>query len=210
MNLSLRLHSRSRLVGLLVFCAVTTFVSVPLLPSAADRKEIDPLQTQGQTLTPAGSLLLDAKTRRPAVGALPLDFVRSPDHSGIDGLGRYLIAVNSGFGIQFDAHTNRAHQSLAVIDLNAQPPVVIENVYFPAPQSVNVGLCFAPQAESDGTYLLYASGGFENKIWMFRFRPGAESPIAPASPGPATKINAPFIDVSGFAAEATTPRYNNN
>ena len=64
---------------------------------------------------------MDSTTRQPAVGALPVAFVRSPDRSGSDGQGRYLIAVNSGFGIQFNAAGNRAQQSLGVIDLNAKP-----------------------------------------------------------------------------------------
>jgi YVTN family beta-propeller protein len=154
---------------------------------------------------------MDATTRQPAVGALPVDFVRSPDHTGRDGSGRYLIAVNSGFGIQFNAASNRGQQSLAVIDLNTTPaPVVVQNVYFPSPQSVNVGLVFSPTADEDGWYTLYASGGFENKIWVFRFSPGSKTPITPSSPGPNTLVQAPFIDISGFATMAPSPRYNAN
>ncbi|MFN2452802.1 MAG: bifunctional YncE family protein/alkaline phosphatase family protein [Pyrinomonadaceae bacterium] len=162
-------------------------------------------------LTPAGSLVFDATTRQPAVGALPVDFVRSPDTGGADGAGRYLVAVNSGFGLHFNAASNRAQQSLAVIDLNARPaPAVIQNIYFPTPQSVNVGVCFAPQAEPDGNYTLYVSGGFENKIWMFSFRPGANAPVSPAPTGSDAAVKAPFIDVSGFTDAAPTPRYNDN
>jgi hypothetical protein len=95
--------------------------------------------------------------------------------------------------------------------VNARPaPAVIQNVYFPTPQSVNVGAVFSPRAEQDGTFALYASGGVENKIWVFRFRPGANAPIAPASPGPNTSVEAPFIDVNGFATSANSPRYNGN
>src|SRR5262249_7958214 len=125
--------------------------------------------------------------------------------------GRYLLAVNSGFGLQFNSETNRGQQSLSVIDLNAKPsPAVIQNVYFPTPQSANVGVAMAPKAEQDGSHLLYVSGGVENKIWMFRFTPGAPAPITPASPGPNTRAEAPFIDVNGFATQAPTPRYNEN
>ena len=85
-------------------------------------------------------------TRQAAVGALPVDFVRSPDKLGPDGEGRFLIAVNSGYGIQFNAAANRGQQSLSVIDLNAKPAAVVQNVYFPSPQSVNVGVVFAPRA----------------------------------------------------------------
>ena len=158
--------------------------------------------SEGRPVTPAGSLLVDLTTRQPAVGALPVNFVRSPD-------GGYLLAVNSGFGLQFSAATNRAQQSLAVIDLKREPaPAVIQNVYFPTPQSVNVGVTFASRPDADGSYRLYVAGGFENKIWVFQFRPGARAPISPGSPGPATQVEAPFIDVSALATAAPSPNYN--
>src|SRR4030095_4308644 len=119
-------------------------------------------------------------TRPRAVGGAPVDFVRSPDHAGPDRGGRYLISVNSGYGIQFNAGGNRGQQSLSVIDLEAEPlPIVVQNVYFPSPQSVNVGVVFSPIPEQDGSYPLYVSGGFENKIWVFRFLPGTKTPISP-------------------------------
>ena len=186
---------------------ILTFIGV--FTSSADIKVTNQPASEGRPVTPAGSLVRDANTRQPAVGALPVDFVRSPDRDGADNKGRYLLAVNSGFGIQFNAASNRAQQSLSVIDLNARPaPVVIQIVYFPTPQSVNVGVCFSPQAETDGSYILYVAGGFENKIWTFRFRSGARTPITPVSPGTNTTIAAPFIDVSGFATRAPSPRYN--
>src|SRR5882724_9079754 len=167
--------------------------------------------SEGLPITPAGELVTDLTKRAPAVGALTCDFVKSPDTAGAGGRNRYLVAVNSGFGIQFSSATNRAQQSLAVIDLDAKPvPAVVQNVYFPSPQSVNVGVAFSPIANDDGSFTLYASGGFENKIWMFKFQPGTRWPISPASPGPDTKVEAPFIDVSSFASQAPTPRYNNN
>src|SRR5262245_39933499 len=171
-------------------------------PIGADIEIKNQPASQGRPITPAGMLVLDATTKLPAVGALPVDFVRSPDKDGPDGKGRYLVVVNSGFGLQFNAATNRGQQSLAVIDLKSQPaPVVIQNVYFPTPQSANVGAVFSPQADEDGSFALYVAGGVENKIWVFRFTPGARTPITPASPGPDTKITAPFIDVNGFAAQ---------
>ena len=164
----------------------------------------------GRPLTPAGSLVTDVTTRQPAVGALPVAFVRSPDKTGPDGAGRYLVAVNSGFGIQFNAVT-KPSQSLAVIDLNARPaPAVVQNVYFPSPQSANVGAVFANQPDRDGSFILYVSGGFENKIWTFHLRPGASLPITPAASTPAAKVEAPFIDVSGFTDQVPSPRYNDN
>ena len=167
--------------------------------------------SQGRRISPAGMLMTDATTKQPAVGALPVDFVRSPDQTGPGGGGRYLVAVNSGFGLQFHAGGNSGQQSLAVIDLNAKPdPVVIQNVYFPTPQGATVGAVFASRPDEAGGYPLYVSGGVENRIWIFRFTPGARAPISPGSPGPNTKVEAPFIDLGGFAAQAPTPRYNGN
>jgi len=167
--------------------------------------------SEGRPISPAGSLVLDATTGYPAVGSLPVAFVRSPDHTANDGGGRYMISVNSGLGIQFSAATAPQQQSISVLDLNAQPfPQVIQNVYFPSPQSAQVGAVFSPEPDSAGSYALYVSGGFENKIWMFRFRPNAPQPVSPPSNGPDSKVTAPFISVSGFATHASSPRYNDN
>ncbi|MFQ3640198.1 MAG: beta-propeller fold lactonase family protein, partial [Chloracidobacterium sp.] len=169
-------------------------------PIAADRVA----QPQPEfRLTPAGTLIRDAKTHQPAVGALPVKLVRSPD-------GRYLVVVNSGFGMQRNA-THHLHQSLAVIDLAARPaPVVIQNVYVPAPQSVCVGAVFSPTRTEAGSYTLYVSGGNENKIWCFQFTPGAERPLTPAADDFNVPVEAPFLDVTTMATEPASPRYNNN
>jgi YVTN family beta-propeller protein len=203
----------SRYATLFIFVVsiftLSLLLSAGLMKSEADIQVTNQPASEGRNITPAGSLVLDFTTRQPAVGALPVDFVRSPDHTGADNLGRYLIAVNSGFGIQFNATTNRAQQSLAVIDLNAKPgPMVIQNVYFPVPQSANVGVVFAPQVDSDGAYALYVAGGFENKVWVFKFKPDTRFPISPVSPGPDTQVTAPFIDLASLTAEPATPRYN--
>ena len=208
-----RSNSDSRrivILGLTSLLPALILVAGMFASSARVRQKNEPA-SEGQPITPAGSLLIDSTTRQPAVGSLPVDFVRSPDHTGPEGKGRYLVAVNSGFGVQFNAASNRGQQSLAVIDLNASPdPVVIQNVYFPSPQSVNVGVVFSPVPEADGSYSLYVSGGFENKIWIFRFVAGSQTPITPASPGPNTEVKAPFIDVEGFSGAAPSPRYNRN
>jgi YVTN family beta-propeller protein len=200
--------ARRGVLALFVVFAATGF---GLLSSSADITVSNRPASGGRPITPAGSLVTDATTHQPAVGALPAGFVRSPDRAGPDGRGRYLVAVNSGAGLQFNSATSRFQQSLAVIDLEARPaPSVVQNIYFPTPQSVNVGAAFAPRAATDGSFTLYASGGFENKIWVFQLRPGASPPLTPTSPGPNTKVEAPFIDVSGFATSAATPRYNEN
>ncbi len=198
--------ARSR--ALVAFAALAA-AALCLVNSSADITVRNIPASGGRPVTPAGSLVLDLTTRQPAVGSLPVNFVRSPDRGGPGGRGRYLVAVNSGHGLQFDAKTNRAQQSLAVIDLNARPaPAVIQNVYFPTPQSANVGAVFSPRIDHDGFYTLYVSGGFENKVWKFDFLPGAATPIVPVSPGPDTKVTAHSIDVSGFATARPNPRYN--
>jgi YVTN family beta-propeller protein len=152
---------------------------------------------EGRPITPAGALVMDAATHSPAVGAMPMALLRSPDAPGRGGKGRYLLVVNSGYGVQFSENTNEAQQSIAVIDLNATPePVVIQNVYFPTPQSANVGLVFSPTAGAGGTFEMYVSGGFENKVWIFQFDPQAAAPVQPGSPGPSTKVQAPSFEIS--------------
>src|SRR5260370_2626042 len=163
---------------------------------------------EGRPITPAGSLVMDAATHLPAVGAMPMTMLRSPDSLGHGGKGRYLLVVNSGFGVQFSEETNRAQQSIAVIDLNAVPdPLVIQNIYFPTPQSANVGVAFSPAAGADGNFEMYVSGGFENKVWIFRFNPKAGAPIQPESPGPDTKVEAPSFEISK-AGEVSRADYN--
>ena len=134
--------------------------------------------------------------------------LRSPDARGQGGKGRYLLVVNSGYGVQFSQETNEAQQSIAVIDLNAAPePLVIQNIYFPSPQSANVGLAFSPAAGADGNLELYVSGGFENKVWVFRFDPNAAKPVQPESPGPDSKVQAPSFEIRK-AGEVSRADYN--
>lgn len=201
------LASRMR-TPLLTVCVCCVAVFPWLAITSADVSIKNQPASEGRPVTPAGELVMDLTTRQPAVGALAVDFVRSPDRTGPAGRGRYLVAVNSGYGIQFSSSTNKAQQSLSVLDLNARPaPAVVQNVYFPTPQSANVGLVFAPRAGDDGAYKMYVSGGFENKIWVFKLTPGARTPIAPASPGQG-KTEAPSIDLSQLAAANPTPRDN--
>src|SRR2546421_7694140 len=166
------------------------------------------LAGEGRPITPAGALVIDAATHLPAVGAMPMGMLRSPDSLGRGGKGRYLLVVNSGFGVQFSEETNRAQQSIAVIDLNATPePLVIQNIYFPTPQSANVGLAFSPAANAAGAFDMYVSGGFENKVWIFRFDPKAAPPVQPESPGPDTKVTAPSFEISK-PGEVSSKDYN--
>ena len=203
------MNPRHRTSTLLIFL-LTTCLLCGSFAGVSSSADADEPASEGRIITPAGTLVQDLTTRQTAVGALPVDLLRSPDKLGPGGEGRFLLAVNSGYGVQFNAAANRGQQSLAVIDLNAKPAAVIQNVYFPSPQSVNVGIVFSPKPQDDGSYALYVSGGFENKIWIFRFQADSQTPVTPASPGPNTNVEAPFIDVTGFAFAANSPRYNSD
>ncbi|MEP6946531.1 MAG: bifunctional YncE family protein/alkaline phosphatase family protein [Acidobacteriota bacterium] len=156
---------------------------------------------------PAGKLVLDSSTGLPAVAPLTMNFVRTPDAGGPDGKGRYLIAVNSGYGLEQNSKS-KANQTLSVIDLNLKPdPAVIQTVYFPSPESANFGLTFDTNIQPDGKYRLFLAGGAENKIWILGFDPRAAQPLLPQNKQD-TKFEGPSIDVSGFAQNAPSPDYN--
>ncbi|MGI8640885.1 MAG: bifunctional YncE family protein/alkaline phosphatase family protein [Pyrinomonadaceae bacterium] len=190
--------------AVLVFAAC--FFWIPF-ESAAQNEIVNNVATQGRTLTTAGKLLTDAATNLPAVAPLTVDFVRSPDNFGADGKGRYLIAVNSGFGLQFNAES-KAQQTLSVIDLNNAPePQVVQNVYFPTPNSANCGVTFSNEKDADGTFTMFVAGGFQNRIWIFKFNPNEREPISPGNK-PDAELKAGFIDVGGFSDYAPSPYYN--
>lgn len=176
--------------------------------SASEELAVEPLD-QDRKVSPVSSLIVDSGTGLAAVAPLTVNFVRSPDRTGPDGKGRYLIAVNSGYGLRFNSKS-KAQQTLSAIDLNIKPkPQVVQNLYFPAPQSANVGLVFRETAGPDGAYQLFVSGGYENKIWIFGFDPSSATPLKPANK-PDTEITAPYIDVSAFTENAPSPNYNGN
>lgn len=182
-----------------VSLVVVWFVSRPV---AARKRALRDNKT-----TPAGRLISDATTGLPAVAPLTMNFVRSPDTQGPDGKGRYLIAVNSGYGIDFTSKSKH-QQTLSVIDLNKKPePQVVQNLYFPVPQSANVGLVFDPVLQRDGKYRFYVAGGFENKIWIFGLDTRAAVPVAPANK-PDEEQKGAKIDVTAFATSTSSPNYN--
>ena len=165
--------------------------------------------SQDRSITPAGRLIMDASNGMPAVAPLTMNFIRTPDTNGPDGKGRYLIAVNSGWGIQQNSRS-RGNQTLSVIDLNKTPePQVIQNVWFPAPQSANVGIAFDTKPLHDGRYRFFVSGGFENKVWILNYDPSAASPVSPRNE-PDKPLDAPYVDVSAAAENAPSPNYNSN
>jgi len=191
----------------LIFCTVAFYLGSQ--DSEALTGENTGLLAEQMSLTPAGHLVIDASSGLPAIGSLTMNFVRTPDTAGPDGKGRYLIAVNSGYGIEFNSKS-KGQQSLSVIDLNVKPePKVVQNIYFSAPQSANFGLAFDHNLQPDGKYRLFLSGGFENKIWILSFDPNAAVPLSPQNK-PDEKFDSPFIDVSAFAENAPSPDYNSN
>jgi YVTN family beta-propeller protein len=188
--------------NLLAFFLILSFVLLNPWRNLAQIEITNNPASEGRIITPAGKFLIDSANNLPAVMSLTMDFVRSPD-------GRYLIAVNSGYGLQMTSKS-RPQQTLSVIDLQFNPePAVIQNVYFPAPQSANFGLVFNPKPVDDKFYQMYVAGGFENKIWLFQFNPNSKQPISPGNE-PDSNVNAPFIDVSPFTENLPTPTYNNN
>src|SRR5260370_13377096 len=71
---------------------------------------------EGRPITPAGTLVIDAMTHLPAVGAMPMAMLRNPDALGLGGEGRDLLAVDSGFGLQFHTEANTTHDTVDVLD----------------------------------------------------------------------------------------------
>ena len=113
-----------RLAPVLAITGVTCalFAVDPVRPHAQDVAS-PPLQF---VLEPAGEVILDASGVT-AEGSLPVAFVRSPDRLGPGGRGRYLVVVNSGYGIQVDREGNEGLQMLQVLDLSASPsPSVVQ------------------------------------------------------------------------------------
>jgi len=192
------------LTALSAVCTVIVFESSPRTHATARADA-----PQSRVITPAGKLIIDASNGLPAVAPMTMNFVRTPDTSGPDGKGRFLIAVNSGWGEQF-VNRGRANQSLSIIDLNKTPePQVVQTVYFPAPQSANVGIAFDNNVQPDGKYRFFVSGGFENRVWILSCDPKAAQPIAPRNE-PDKNIDAPFIDITASADNAPSPNYNGN
>lgn len=203
--------SRVRSIGVLCLILFTSAGLLYLAIAGSPKVAADAVEETGtdRKTAPAGRLITDSATGMTAVAPLTVNFVRTPDKTGPDGKGRYLIAVNSGYGVQVNSKS-KAQQTLSVIDLNLKPePKVIQNVYFPSPQSANVGLVFNETPKADGTFQLYLSGGFENKIWILGFDPALPMPLLPANK-PDARFDAPSIDVSGFTENAPSPNYNGN
>ena len=77
-------------IGIYLLLSLLLTTSLLLVSSSAVS---DGAASEGRPITPAGALVQDLTTRQAAVGALPVDFVRSPDKLGPGGEGRFLISV---------------------------------------------------------------------------------------------------------------------
>ena len=125
---------RFRRGSVAIFCliflaAIPTLLYFGSKRSRADDESAENADAFDRAPKPAGKLLVDAATGLPAVTPLTVNFIRSPDKTGPDGKGGYLIAVNSGYGLEFSSKS-KAQQTLSVIDLNLLPePKVIQNIY---------------------------------------------------------------------------------
>ncbi|MDQ3908532.1 MAG: hypothetical protein M3268_09330, partial [Acidobacteriota bacterium] len=68
------------------FVLAASLISLATLPrvfvSEADVSVKNQPASEGRPITPAGDLVMDLTTRQPAVGALAVDLVRSPDGEG--------------------------------------------------------------------------------------------------------------------------------
>ena len=68
-------HGTYALLALLLIASL-------IFGSSSSSAGTDEPASEGRPITPAGSLVQDLTTRQAAVGALPVDFVRSPDTLG--------------------------------------------------------------------------------------------------------------------------------
>src|SRR5262245_12966921 len=205
--MSKKIGSRSLAVYCLAVVGIAGLLYFGVDRSRADDEAVKFSDTNPWAPKPAGTLLKDASTGEVAVMPLTMTFARTPDKGGPDSRGRFLLAVNSGYGLQINSKS-KAQQTISVIDLALKPePMVVQTLYFPAPQSANVGITFDPKVRPDGTYQLYVSGGVENKVWILQFDPKVQLPLAHYNK-PDTPFEAPFLDVTPFAENAPSPNYN--
>ncbi|UCD86020.1 MAG: beta-propeller fold lactonase family protein, partial [Deltaproteobacteria bacterium] len=98
------------------------------------------LLPNGLSITPAGEQI--------KVGGFPMNLVLTPDN-------KTLIVTNNGYGIE-------KTQSLSVIDVDVRKMTIRQTVSKGSDESYFLGLA----VKSDGTKL-YASGGGNNKVWVY-------------------------------------------
>ena len=147
------LKIRKRVVASLLGAAAVAQTGIP-----AGAQNTNPLPTGKRiTLPPLG-----AQTN---VGSLPMNMIVSPD-------GRYAVSTDMGF-----------RQALSVLD-TASGAVLSQTPFFPDPNQPGVnaadpkkinlyyGLAFAPTANPDGSYTLYASQGSNAAVGVYSLANG--------------------------------------
>jgi len=144
---------------------------------------------EGRPITPAGTLVIDATTHLPAVGACHGD-ASSPDSLGHGGKGRYLLVVNSGFGVQFSETRIEPQQSIAVIDLNVTPEPLVFRYLLSNAAKRHVAWLFSP-LRSPMMEFMNCTFPEDSKISLdFPVLSEGTGTVHPESAGPTTKVQA--------------------
>ena len=165
---------------------------------------------QGRPITPAGTLVQDLTTRQTAVGALPVAFVRTPDKTGPGGEGRFLLSVNSGYGLQFQRCCESWSASRFLLSIWIRMSGCRSECISHRRRERQCRC--SVRAKAARRWLVRAhhvSNGLKTRSGS-SVSSRSRTPITPASPGPNTNVEAPFIDVSGFTFAANSPRYNSD
>ena len=87
-------------------------------------------------------------------------------------------------------------------------PVVVQDVYFPSPQSATVGAVFGRKPNRSGAWPLYVSGGFENRIWRLKFTPGAPAADHARARTRGRPAEGDTIELAGMAPGSADATYN--
>ncbi len=149
MNRRFSKRAASRAARLRPACALVALTGLTALPTLG-LTQTNPLVTGKKiTLPPLG-----AQTN---VGSLPMNLIVSPD-------GKYAVSSDMGF-----------RQSLHVLDTTTGASAFElkfdNNLYDPTKSATNglyFGLAFAPAANSDGSYTLYAAQGANNTVAVLK------------------------------------------
>ena len=164
----------------------------------------------GRSIPPVTSILRDDGSM--AEGSLPVTILRSPDTSGPGGGGRYLVVVNSGYGVQLRADANEGQQLLQVVDLarDARACGRAGGVFPVAAERQRRSRVRDASRTGSGAWPLYVSGGFENRIWRLTLHAGRtharSRPAHGLDDGP---LKADAIELAGMAPDSADSTYNN-
>src|SRR5471030_3321933 len=91
----------------ILYAALASFIVLSIYFLVSRSTRVVDAAVPPDNTTPAGKLVVDATTGWPAIAPLTMTFVHSPDADGPGGKGRYLIAINSGYGIEFTSKSRQ-------------------------------------------------------------------------------------------------------